>query len=50
MLIKPFKKSLDDAYDFGTTRNGYVLSKDYDGEVLIHTSIEKCSIRKIGFC
>ena len=48
MLIKPFKKSLDDAYDFGTTRNGYVLSKDYDGEVFYKK--DRFLLNDIGSC
>lgn len=48
MLIKPFKKSLDDTYDFGTTRNGYTLSKDYDGEVFYKK--DRFLLNDIGSC
>ncbi len=48
MLIKPFKKSLYDVCDFGTTRNGYVLSKDYDGEVFYKK--DRFLLNDIGSC
>lgn len=48
MLIKPFKKSLEDTYDFGTTKNGYVLTRDCDGEVFYKK--DRFLLNDIGSC